>query len=152
MSQDPTPVWVHVDGGDVFDGSWQMFLDEMFLFGETPEEARAWAARQGWTLELFDFAPGANGRRIPATAVELGAALREYAARGHAGGSPQVVVDHLWRMADAVDGGRGALIHHGCPDPTIPTAQCAECHLVLDVEVDNAPGRDGTVFDPALAS
>lgn len=150
MGQEQTPAWVRIDDGGVFDGSWQMFIDDFFLFGETAEEARAWATRMGWSIEFFDVVPGLNGRPIPTTANELGAALREYATRAGAAGVPDVIVDHLWSMADAVDSGQGPVIHHGCPDPSIPTAKCTECRMVLDAEVDNTPVRSGTIFDGAL--
>ena len=88
---------------------------------------------------------------FPGTTQQLGAALREHAARAEDAGIPQVVVQYIWQMADAVDGGTGFAVHHGCPDDSIPTAQCLECNLVLDAEVSGDHlARVGTVFDPAL--
>ena len=54
-------------------------------------------------------------------------------------------------MADAVDGGVGIAVHHGCPDLDLPTAQCTECAIVLNCEVnDGDRDRPGTIFDVAI--
>lgn len=51
----------------------------------------------------------------------------------------------LMRMADRVDGGVGPRAHHGCPDETIPTAECRECLILLDVEVSYGE-REPSIF------
>lgn len=54
----------------------------------------------------------------------------------------------LMHMADRIDGGTGVDAHHGCPDVSIPTAECLECRLVLEAEVFD--GRERSVFAPPV--
>ena len=57
-------------------------------------------------------------------------------------------VSELLRMADLLDGGVGEDVHHGCPDPAIPTAECTECRLVLHVEAPDFPGAFTLLANP----
>jgi len=67
--------------------------------------------------------------------------LRRHAAELAASNPPMFpgLPPQLWKMADILDGGVGPDAHHGCPDTNVPTAQCPECHLVLDAEVTENP-------------
>ena len=92
-----------------------------------------------------------------ATAQEFSRDQVAFMLRRHAGdlsstGSAKFggTVSELMRMADLLDGGVGADVHHGCPDPGIPTAKCVECALVLDVEAPDFPGVFTVLANPNL--
>ena len=47
-------------------------------------------------------------------------------------------------QAPQLDGGTGPDAHHGCPDPSITSADCTECHMTIDAEV--AGGGRRSIF------
>ena len=88
----------------------------------------------------------------PWTPAEVARALRRHAGavRDRHRADGRLVVRELMQMADALDGGRGEAVHHGCPDPGVLTADCHECALVLEAEVDDVPSVfAGTDLVPA---
>ena len=97
---------------------------------------------------LQERAATVSNTPTPAQVDALNAVRRELALelRTHAWEQvDRTVREHLMRMADVADGGIGPLAHHGCPDDTIPTADCTECAIVLDAEVEGR-GRRPTMF------
>lgn len=57
------------------------------------------------------------------------------------------IADELRRIADKLDGGVGPHLHRGCEDPNVPTAQCRECRIVEEAEIDD-PSYVPSVFTP----
>lgn len=152
MPTTPRPIaWISAANGGLFDGTPEQFED-CFDVPATWEAITAWAANEDVAVTIAEQVPGPHTDRgipFPVSGPELAVQLREHAVRalltGTIDGTARV---HLFAMADAVDGGVGAMVHHGCPDDTIPTAKCLECYLVLDAEISGgAEGRRGTVFD-----
>lgn len=97
---------------------------------------------------LQERAAVASNTPTPAQVDALNAVRRELAheLRTHAWEQvDRTVREHLMRMADVADGGTGPHAHHGCPDYSIPTADCTECAIVLDAEVEGR-GRRATMF------
>lgn len=58
-----------------------------------------------------------------------------------------VLADEIRRIADKLDGGTGAKLHRGCPDPTVPVAKCTECRMTEEAELDD-PDYVQSVFTP----
>ena len=53
----------------------------------------------------------------------------------------------LRTIADTLDGGTGAHVHRGCANPDVLVANCVECHMVEQAELDD-PERLPSVFTP----
>lgn len=121
---------------------------------DAPTSSRLKATGRGLTrlqavyAFLQERAAVASNTPTPFQVDALNAVRRELALelRTHAWEQgDRTVREHLMRMADVADGGRGPLAHHGCPDYSIPTADCTECAIVLDAEVEGR-GRRPTMF------
>lgn len=101
-------------------------------------------------------APEATGGELDEqmAPTQLAVALRRHVGAiryEHASLPPAAVVYELMQMADQLDGGVGAAVHRGCPDPSIPTANCYECALVLEDEAPANPSPfRGTNLTPVF--
>lgn len=59
------------------------------------------------------------------------------------------ISDEVRRIADKLDGGTGANVHRGCPDPNVPAATCIECRMTEEAELDD-PSYVQSVFTPTI--